>query len=31
MICLWAGAKTSEWEAGDGPVLLRSVEAFALY
>ena len=31
LICLWAGAKTSEWEAGDGPVLLRSVEAFALY
>ena len=30
LICLWAGAKTSEWEAGDGPVLLRIVEAFAL-
>ena len=30
VLCLWAGAKASNWEAGDGVVLKRAVETFAL-
>ena len=29
LICLWAGAKTSNWDAGDGVILERSAAAFA--
>ena len=29
-LCLWAGAKASNWDAGDGALLLRSLDGFAL-
>lgn len=29
-LCLWAGAKASNWDASDGALLQRSVEAFTL-
>lgn len=30
LLCLWAGAKASSWEAGDGPVLQSVAQTFAL-
>ena len=30
LLCLWAGAKLSEWDAGDGALLVRAAQSFAL-